>query len=179
MIDYSEDWFWKLVFRWDGSVGLRAAWFGVPAALLSLALLVLEDYDPSFRESIELADPLSGSAIWASATSALMLLITVRTGRGIARFWEGTGLMHMMRGEWYYNFYYVLGRSFSQLHTAIGLSFQSKAEVDLNLITGAARDEKGISSTPQTRSTMIVSRTTFVSCFCSIAPGTIDRCNCK
>lgn len=101
MIDYSEEWFWKLVFRWDGSVGLRAAWLAVPPALLSLALLLYEDYEPEWRDGLDLQDPLSASALWGSATSALMLLITVRTGRGIARFWEGTGLMHMMRGEWY------------------------------------------------------------------------------
>mmetsp|Transcript_29680 Transcript_29680/g.95132 ORF Transcript_29680/g.95132 Transcript_29680/m.95132 type:complete len:82 (+) Transcript_29680:336-581(+) len=30
-----------------------------------------------------------------------MLLLGARTWQALSRFWDGTGLLHMMRGEWY------------------------------------------------------------------------------
>merc|ERR1719491_752049 len=34
-------------------------------------------------------------------TAVLGLLLGFRTSRAMARFWEGTGLLHQMRGEWF------------------------------------------------------------------------------
>ncbi|CAD7965367.1 unnamed protein product [Amoebophrya sp. A120] len=100
MIDYTEEWFFPLLFRWDGSVGLRALYFSLPSCCLALILLILEDENFYDRETLKL-DTLTGSAIWSSVSAVLLMLIQFRTSRGIARFWEGTGLMHMMRAEWF------------------------------------------------------------------------------
>merc|ERR1740130_1395472 len=44
---------------------------------------------------------LGASQVWSALTSVIMFLIGFRTRQGLARFWEGTGLLHMMRGEWF------------------------------------------------------------------------------
>mmetsp|Transcript_47554 Transcript_47554/g.85608 ORF Transcript_47554/g.85608 Transcript_47554/m.85608 type:complete len:380 (+) Transcript_47554:65-1204(+) len=100
MIDYQEDWLILTFLKWRGSVAGRACCFAVPATLLALGLLIMDDEDPMIRLDSQLHDFSSGS-VWSALTGSLFLLIGFRTNRAMARFWEGTGLMHQMRGEWF------------------------------------------------------------------------------
>eukprot|EP00928_Gymnodinium_smaydae_P035646 TRINITY_DN2504_c0_g1_i2.p1 TRINITY_DN2504_c0_g1~~TRINITY_DN2504_c0_g1_i2.p1 ORF type:complete len:350 (-),score=50.48 TRINITY_DN2504_c0_g1_i2:37-1086(-) len=100
MIDYDEEWLLKLVFTLRGSVSLRALWFAVPAAILAFLLVLLDRMDPDAREAWGLLE-LGKSQLWAASTGIVASLLMFRINRAMARFWEGTGLLHQMRGEWF------------------------------------------------------------------------------
>jgi len=100
MIAYEEDWLLLLLFQKDGSVAIRACWFAVPAATIGVLMLYCDEWFPGLREDLGLLD-ISGSQIWNASTAVLASLLSFRTGQGFARFWEGTGLLHQMRGEWF------------------------------------------------------------------------------
>lgn len=100
MINYEEDWIFLLLFRKDGSVALRASYFAVPAAAVGVLLLYCDEWFPGKREDMGMFD-ISGSQIWNATTAVLALLLGFRTGQGFSRFWEGTTLLHQMRGEWF------------------------------------------------------------------------------
>merc|ERR1719188_812018 len=44
---------------------------------------------------------LGESVIWSATTATLLALVGFRTRMGYGRFWEGTGLLHQMKGEWF------------------------------------------------------------------------------
>jgi len=100
MINYEENWLITLLLHSQGSVAGRSVLFAGPAAAVALLLLIIEDYAPEFRESIGI-DDVSESQTWTAVTVVVMALLAFRTRQALARFWEGTGLLHMMRGEWY------------------------------------------------------------------------------
>jgi len=100
MIDYREEWLLPLVFRLKGSVTQRACLFAVPAALLSLLLVSVDDFSPGFRESLGIME-VNKSQFWSATTAVLAIMLGFRTNRAMSRFWEGTGLLHQMRGEWF------------------------------------------------------------------------------
>jgi len=52
------------------------------------------------RRDMQILD-LEGSQIWATATGMLIVLLAFRTYAAFKRFWEGTTLLHQMRGEWF------------------------------------------------------------------------------
>eukprot|EP00439_Symbiodinium_sp_Y106_P036468 s3449_g4.t1 len=100
MIDYNEDWLFKAVCRLEGSVAVRSSFFAGPAALLALFMLYMDDVAPEYREDLGL-HLLNSSQIWNASTVILVFLLGFRARQGLARFWEGTGLLHQMRGEWF------------------------------------------------------------------------------
>mmetsp|Transcript_82161 Transcript_82161/g.232908 ORF Transcript_82161/g.232908 Transcript_82161/m.232908 type:complete len:397 (-) Transcript_82161:128-1318(-) len=100
MINYQEEWILGVLLKFKGSVALKALSFAIPATALTIALQALDTWDESFREDNGLMS-LSGSTIWSAAMAALVFLVGFRTNRSISRFWEGTGLLHQMRGEWF------------------------------------------------------------------------------
>ncbi|CAK9058555.1 Hypothetical protein SCF082_LOCUS31188 [Durusdinium trenchii] len=100
MIDYNEDWLFATVFRLDGSVALRSTLFALPAVLFSLLLMYMDEFVEDFRDDMGLAN-LASSQIWNASTVVLVFLLGFRARQGLARFWEGTGLLHQMRGEWF------------------------------------------------------------------------------
>mmetsp|Transcript_48031 Transcript_48031/g.102942 ORF Transcript_48031/g.102942 Transcript_48031/m.102942 type:complete len:672 (-) Transcript_48031:218-2233(-) len=100
MIDYDEDWLIALIFRLEGSLALRASLYAIPSATLAVLLVCLDDWIPNFREDQGFLD-LKVSQVWTAATACLMLLLGFRTSTAMARFWEGTSLLHQMRGEWF------------------------------------------------------------------------------
>eukprot|EP00927_Polykrikos_kofoidii_P008022 TRINITY_DN13320_c0_g5_i1.p1 TRINITY_DN13320_c0_g5~~TRINITY_DN13320_c0_g5_i1.p1 ORF type:complete len:611 (+),score=84.28 TRINITY_DN13320_c0_g5_i1:38-1834(+) len=100
MIHYNEDWFVSVVFHLRGSVCPRAALFAFPGAFFTVALLFVEDYFPAFRFYLGY-EYLDKSYVWSATSGALSILLGLRSNRALARFWEGTGLLHMMRGEWF------------------------------------------------------------------------------
>jgi len=100
MIEYEEEWLFKLLLRKEGSVFLRSSIFAIPAAALAIVLLYLDDIYPELRIESGLED-VSESQTWSAVTAVLLALLAFRTKQALSRFWEGTGLLHMMRGEWY------------------------------------------------------------------------------
>jgi len=100
MIEYEEDWIFLLLFHKKGTVALRSSLFAVPAAIFAIFLLYCDEWYPGRREDLGMYE-ISGSQLWNAASGVLALLLGFRTGQGFARFWEGTGLLHQMRGEWF------------------------------------------------------------------------------
>lgn len=100
MIDYEEDWLVSLIGRRAGSVSAQACYFAVPSTLLTLALLALDDHVPELRRDVDLMT-LNQSTVWAALSAALMLMVSFRAKNANDRFWEGAGLLHQMRGEWF------------------------------------------------------------------------------
>mmetsp|Transcript_3613 Transcript_3613/g.7917 ORF Transcript_3613/g.7917 Transcript_3613/m.7917 type:complete len:575 (+) Transcript_3613:162-1886(+) len=102
MIEYTEGWLIFLLFRLRGSVSLRAATFGLPCAFIALALAHLEENYPGYLADVGLnVEFMRSSQLWTAATTVLAILLIFRTNRAMERFWEGTGLLHQMRGEWF------------------------------------------------------------------------------
>jgi len=101
MIEYSEEWLVYTIFKWRGSVAPRSCYFGLPAAILGVLLCYVDDVTyPGFREEHGLLSA-DKSQLWTASTTIIMGLLTFRINRAMARFWEGTGLLHQMRGEWF------------------------------------------------------------------------------
>jgi len=100
MIDYNEDWLLPLLFRRSGSVSPQAALRAAPAIVFSLLLVFLDDWAPGFREESGMLS-FGASVVWSATTAVLVLLIGFRARQAYGRFWEGTGLLHQMRGEWF------------------------------------------------------------------------------
>lgn len=100
MIDYDEEWLWPLLFQREGSVAFRASLYAIPSAFLGIIIVYLEEIQPGLREELGFPD-LSGSHIWNAATGVCMIMLAFRTRTALSRFWEGTGLLHQMRGEWF------------------------------------------------------------------------------
>eukprot|EP00931_Biecheleriopsis_adriatica_P050556 TRINITY_DN29277_c0_g1_i1.p1 TRINITY_DN29277_c0_g1~~TRINITY_DN29277_c0_g1_i1.p1 ORF type:complete len:491 (+),score=71.48 TRINITY_DN29277_c0_g1_i1:62-1534(+) len=100
MIDYEEDNLLRVIFKLEGSVALRSSLFAVPAALICLLFLRLDEWSPDLREDLGLT-ALGSSQVWSASTVVLISLLAFRARQGLARFWEGTGLLHQMRGEWF------------------------------------------------------------------------------
>merc|ERR1719362_522786 len=44
---------------------------------------------------------VGNTVLWTAASAPLFSLLTFRTNQAWGRFWEGTGLLHAMRGEWF------------------------------------------------------------------------------
>lgn len=100
MIDYAEDWVWTVLLNREGSLAQRAALYAIPACIISVILLYIDEWEPGLRENLGLAD-IHQSQLWAATTFVVSGVISIRTGRAYDRFWEGTGLLHQMRGEWF------------------------------------------------------------------------------
>jgi len=103
MIEYDEgQWHLLFLFRLKGSVAHKVALrFGLPSALLAF-LLVHQGYaeKAGFGDDIGIWD-LAESQVWAAVTAITTVLLAFRTRQALGRFWEGTGLLHQMRGEWF------------------------------------------------------------------------------
>ena len=54
----------------------------------------------SFRQELGLLDA-NRSQLWIISLGVLHALLIFRINRAMERFWEGTGLLHQMRGEWF------------------------------------------------------------------------------
>jgi predicted membrane chloride channel (bestrophin family) len=101
MIEYEEEWLLPLLFRGEGSVALRASLFAVPSAIIAVLVVYMDEWDPGLHEELGFTSEISGSHIWNSATGVCLILLAFRTKTAFRRFWEGTGLLHQMRGEWF------------------------------------------------------------------------------
>lgn len=99
MIRYSEG--IHLLFQFKGSVCPKAFLFALPSVLLAILLIFFSNQAEEEFISSNIAVDLSKGQVWTALTAALSLLISFRTSQSLTRFWEGTGLLHQMRGEWF------------------------------------------------------------------------------
>lgn len=100
MIEYDEEWLLSLLLRIKGTSLMRASAFAAPAMLWAILLSTLEDTYPGFRQSLGACN-IDKGYLWSASTGALTGLLVFRTTRAMDRFWEETGLLHQMRGEWF------------------------------------------------------------------------------
>merc|ERR1719478_420593 len=63
-------------------------------------MLYMDEWAPGLREDLGISE-LGKSTVWNASISVLSILLGFRTGQAFSRFWEGTGLLHQMRGEWF------------------------------------------------------------------------------
>eukprot|EP00927_Polykrikos_kofoidii_P060029 TRINITY_DN55106_c0_g1_i1.p1 TRINITY_DN55106_c0_g1~~TRINITY_DN55106_c0_g1_i1.p1 ORF type:complete len:620 (-),score=117.49 TRINITY_DN55106_c0_g1_i1:9-1868(-) len=100
MIEYNEEYIGLLVCQFQGSVSFKSAFYATPSAVVCYLLIWFHEGYPEIHEASGIAN-LNKSHLWTSLTGVLVILLTFRTNRAMARFWEGTGLLHQMRGEWF------------------------------------------------------------------------------
>lgn len=82
------------VIKWRGSVFPKAAPFGLVAGILSAVFHHMEsDYDYDFSV-------LRESTAYSAFAFVLGFLLVFRTSQAYTRFWEGTTLMQLLRGQW-------------------------------------------------------------------------------
>mmetsp|Transcript_79751 Transcript_79751/g.207261 ORF Transcript_79751/g.207261 Transcript_79751/m.207261 type:complete len:564 (-) Transcript_79751:120-1811(-) len=101
MIDYDEGGcIIFLLMRFKGSVIPRALLFALPTAALTAILVVLESDFADLTDRLGLAE-IRSSQVYTASTGAILVLLGFRTKQAMSRFWEGTSLLHQMRGEWF------------------------------------------------------------------------------
>lgn len=100
MITYDEgDWHLQFLLKWNGSVVPTVCFrFALPSASLAVLLTYLEVAEVEHGSGIW---DLQDSQIWTAVTAITIILLGFRTRQALGRFWEGTGLLHQMRGEWF------------------------------------------------------------------------------
>lgn len=96
----------NVLFRAECKIALRALLFAVPATiltvLLNLGLIHLEDVvEASGMPTITDDGIALKPTTWLAVSGFVMLLLEFRTQQALDRFWEGTSLLHRMRGEWF------------------------------------------------------------------------------
>lgn len=104
MIEYEEEWVWSVIFMLDGwnlgTCTVRSILYTMPAVFIAVAIQYMDEFRPGLREDLGFSE-MAQSQLWVATAAGLSTLIFFRTGRAYSRFWEGTGLLHQMRGEWF------------------------------------------------------------------------------
>lgn len=102
MIDYKGGSMLTLIFRARGSLVPHACLYGLAGVFVTLAVQVANDLFPEFQKTFGISqEDIGESQIWAASTAILVVLSGFRVKQALDRFWEGTSLLHQMRGEWY------------------------------------------------------------------------------
>jgi len=101
MIDYKEgDYTCRIACRLRGSLIPRCILVSLPAAVFAVLLVTFEAEISPVREWVGLT-AMKVTVIWTAVTAPLLTMIGFRTSEAMRRFWEGTSLLHAMRGEWF------------------------------------------------------------------------------
>jgi len=100
MIIYEEEWICSVICHYNGSVAIRASLYGLVSSVLCIVVHVFHDQVEGFLEELGIGS-LTASQAWTAATAVLAVLLGFRTQQAFKRFWEGTSLLHQMRGEWF------------------------------------------------------------------------------
>jgi len=101
MIEYTPgDYAWRIAFRIKGSVMPSALLISIPSAALACLLCIYYDYTKDTLDQAGLSQT-TNTALWVSVSVPVLSLIGYRTQQALQRFWEGTSLLHAMRGEWF------------------------------------------------------------------------------
>mmetsp|Transcript_26940 Transcript_26940/g.48693 ORF Transcript_26940/g.48693 Transcript_26940/m.48693 type:complete len:465 (-) Transcript_26940:87-1481(-) len=83
-----------------GSVAPKACVVALPSAIFCVVLKSLMEASPDIEDAFG-GGTLNASQLWAALTASCAFCISFRTNKAYSRFWEGTTLLHQMRGEWY------------------------------------------------------------------------------
>jgi len=78
----------------------NAAAAALPSAVIAILLVFLHKENEEFRDHVSI-EKMKASQLWAALIATLSLLISFRTNKAYARFWDGTTLLHQMWGEWF------------------------------------------------------------------------------
>lgn len=78
----------------------KAALLSLPTIFVSLLLSYMDKIDPDVRRDSGI-DDVTESQLWNAMTAVIAIMLAFRTKQALGRFWEGTGLLHQMRGEWF------------------------------------------------------------------------------
>jgi predicted membrane chloride channel (bestrophin family) len=143
MIDYNTGDYWhRIIFRLRGSVMPKSFTFAFPSAVAALVLVI---YTEDLQASREAAGIFSAKTtlIWGCLTFPLLTLLSFRTNQAWGRFWEGTGLLHAMRGEWFDSASCLATFSFPAKHSKPELveEFRHTMLRLMSLCHGSALDE--------------------------------------
>jgi len=98
MIEYDEEWIYRVLCQCKGSVAIRATLYAAPSPILALVFRV---FHGRMEDILSESEEFAASQTWTAATTVLVLLLAFRTAQAFSRFWEGTSLLHQMRGEWF------------------------------------------------------------------------------
>jgi len=104
MIQYTEDWLILTLLQIEGSVFPRALLFALPSAVLAALLVHVRVQLPELAQELDQVIAIEDthrSQLWTAAVGVLSGLLIFRVNQAMTRFWEGTGLLHQMRGEWF------------------------------------------------------------------------------
>eukprot|EP00449_Zooxanthella_nutricula_P002474 CAMPEP_0198498548 /NCGR_PEP_ID=MMETSP1462-20131121/7077_1 /TAXON_ID=1333877 /ORGANISM="Brandtodinium nutriculum, Strain RCC3387" /LENGTH=489 /DNA_ID=CAMNT_0044227471 /DNA_START=73 /DNA_END=1542 /DNA_ORIENTATION=- len=95
MIYYKNGrWGVSVLFSLEGSVFPKAAAISLPCATFAFLLSYFGEHHVD-RETT------GAGVLWAGYNMLLGFLIVFRTNPAYSRFWEGTSLLHQIRGEWF------------------------------------------------------------------------------
>eukprot|EP00933_Yihiella_yeosuensis_P042882 TRINITY_DN37547_c0_g1_i1.p1 TRINITY_DN37547_c0_g1~~TRINITY_DN37547_c0_g1_i1.p1 ORF type:complete len:539 (-),score=44.33 TRINITY_DN37547_c0_g1_i1:171-1787(-) len=90
----------SLLCKVKGSLIPNSFRFSAPSPIIALLILILQDYDINVSETAGL-DDVTESQIWNCLTVVIVMLVGFRSKQALGRFWEGSGLLEQMRGEWF------------------------------------------------------------------------------
>eukprot|EP00927_Polykrikos_kofoidii_P014330 TRINITY_DN16275_c0_g1_i1.p1 TRINITY_DN16275_c0_g1~~TRINITY_DN16275_c0_g1_i1.p1 ORF type:complete len:528 (-),score=60.41 TRINITY_DN16275_c0_g1_i1:79-1662(-) len=95
---YYDAGYWGIgyICKLNGSVFPRAFCWAVPSSVLAGLLSVFLRDIPSYSKTVQAAE-----FIWSGYIFVLGFLIVFRNNQAFGRFWEGTTLIHQVRGEWF------------------------------------------------------------------------------
>lgn len=104
MIDYEDSIF--IILKARGSLVPKALLCSAPAAIATFVLHIIEEQFPDFATDyydirINEAKDIKQGLLWNAMSVAILLLLMFRSFQALGRFWEGTSLLHKMRGEWF------------------------------------------------------------------------------
>eukprot|EP00971_Amphidinium_carterae_P047879 942969-Amphidinium_carterae.2 len=83
----------------SGSVVGSSLLYAVPSGLLCILLIWLNEGD-NVSWDLKIGE-FSYSQVYSMLTTVVSLMVGFRMSQSLARFWEGTTLLHRMRGEWF------------------------------------------------------------------------------
>lgn len=101
MIEYDNTrWMVVHLFRKDGSVIPASLIMAIPSGILCVLIMIFNHHYPDFQIGFG-SKSIQAATVWNAVTVVLFLVLAFRTDKAYSRFWEGTTLLHQMRGEWF------------------------------------------------------------------------------
>ena len=73
MIDYDEEWVWSVLLKREGNVAWRATIYTIPACIIAVLLLYLEEWHPGLRDDLGILE-IHRSHLWTATTGMLSTL---------------------------------------------------------------------------------------------------------
>lgn len=101
MIDYDNSiWMVKHLFSLKGSVIPGSLWMAIPSGIFCVLIMYFNSNFLDFQVNFG-SKSIQAATAWNAVTASLFLVLGFRTNKAYSRFWEGTTLLHQMRGEWF------------------------------------------------------------------------------